>query len=162
MKCYSSQVGQSRHGDCLTVERASNTSLQFYGHWGHREGDGEKPGLEKYWAVGQNGKDVFKVVFFFFCLGFTRRAQQKHLRKASDKAIQEWRGRREHKYSKSMTGQGAWSWGAAPSRFQGALPVHHSRLGGEGSLFRKAFIMVQGQVWKITHRFLAVSWTPQK
>ena len=30
------------------------------------EGDGEKPGLEKYWAAGQNGKNVSKVFFFFF------------------------------------------------------------------------------------------------
>ena len=32
------------------------------------EGDGEKPGLEKYWAEGQNGKKCLQGVFccFFF------------------------------------------------------------------------------------------------
>ena len=30
------------------------------------EGDGEKPGLEKYWAEGQNGKKCLQGVFCFF------------------------------------------------------------------------------------------------
>lgn len=71
------------------------------------DGDGEKPGLEKYWAAGQNGKNVSKVFFCFFFFKSWLHTESSAEARPQIKRPKIEGGGRGHKYSKNMTGQRA-------------------------------------------------------
>lgn len=100
-------MGQSRHGDCLTVERASNTSLQFYGPWGHVGRRWGKARTRKILGSGSEWEKCLQGVFLFFFFKSWLHTESSAEARPQIKRPKIEGGGRGHKYSKNMTGQRA-------------------------------------------------------